>query len=391
MEQKLRSVESQRLQRVPPYLFADLDRRTEELQRRGVDVISLAVGDPDLPTPDHVVQALLDAASDPATHRYPPYAGTAGFRKAVADWYRVRFGVDLDPGRQVLALIGSKEGIAHLPWALVNPGDVALVPDPGYPVYRVATLLADGVPHPLPLRPERGFLPDLGSVLSDVARRAKLLFLNYPNNPTAATADVRFFEDVVRFAREYDVVVVHDNSYSEIAYDGYRPPSFLQAPGAVEVGVEYHSLSKTYCMTGWRLGWVCGNAEVVAALAKLKTNLDSGVFVAVQRAGEAALRGPQAAVRERVATFQARRDLLIDALSEAGWRVTKPRATFYVWAEVPDGFDSVSFAQHVLDRAAVVVTPGVGYGEVGDRYVRLSFTTPDHRLKEAVERLRRLR
>lgn len=391
MEQKLRGVESQRLQRVPPYLFADLDRHTEELQRRGVDVISLAVGDPDLPTPDHVVQALKDAASDPATHRYPPYAGTAGFRKAVADWYYQRFGVSLDPEAQVLALIGSKEGIAHLPWALLDPGDVALVPDPGYPVYRIATLLADGVPHALPLLPERGFLPDFGAVPTEVARRAKLLFLNYPNNPTAATAELRLFEEAVRFARDYGVVVVHDNSYSEIAYDGFRPPSFLQAPGALEVGVEYHSLSKTYCMTGWRLGWVCGSREVVAALAKLKTNLDSGVFVAVQRAGEAALRGRQDAVQERVATFQARRDLLVEGLVEAGWRVTKPRATFYVWAEVPDGFDSVGFAQHVLEGAAVVITPGVGYGEVGDHYVRLSFTTPDHRLKEAVERLRRLR
>ncbi len=391
MEQKTRTVESGRLQRVPPYLFADLDRRTEELRQQGVDVISLAVGDPDLPTPEHVVQAMREAVSDPTTHRYPPYAGTSGFRRAVADWYRGRFGVQLDPDRQVLALIGSKEGIAHLPWAVLDPGDVALVPDPGYPVYRVATLLADGQPHPLPLVAERGFLPDLSAVPTEVARRCKLVFLNYPNNPTAATAELGFFQEVVRFAREFDVVVVHDNSYSEIAYDGYRPPSFLQAPGALEVGVEYHSLSKTYCMTGWRLGWVCGNAEVVSALAKLKTNLDSGVFVAVQRAGEAALRGPQEPVRERVATFQARRDLLVGALREAGWKVTLPKATFYVWAEVPDGFDSVRFAQHVLDRAAVVVTPGVGYGETGDRYVRLSFTTPDGRLREAVERLRRLR
>jgi LL-diaminopimelate aminotransferase len=389
MEQRTQ-VESKRLQRVPPYLFADLDRRTEELVRRGVDVISLAVGDPDLPTPDHVVAAMHQAISDPATHRYPPYAGTASFRAAVADWYQRRFGVRLDSDRQVLALIGSKEGIAHLPWATLDPGDVALVPDPGYPVYRVATLLADGVPHSLPLRPP-AFLPDLTEVPTEVARRARLMFLNYPNNPTAATAEVDFFAEVVRFAREFDVVVVHDNSYSEIAYDGYRPPSFLQAPGAVEVGVEYHSLSKTFCMTGWRLGWVCGNADVVGALAKLKTNLDSGVFVAVQRAGEAALRGPEDPVRQRVATFQARRDLLVDGLQDAGWKVSRPKATFYVWAEVPEGFDSVGFAQHVLERAAVVVTPGVGYGEVGDRYVRLSFTTPDHRLKEAVERLRQLR
>lgn len=391
MEPTTRQRESERLQRVPPYLFADLDRRTEELQRRGVDVISLAVGDPDLPTPDHVVEAMRQAVADPATHRYPPYPGTGSFRAAVADWYQRRFGVRLDPDREVLALIGSKEGLAHLPWALLNPGDVALVPDPGYPVYRVATLLADGVPQPLPLRPASGFLPDLSEVPTEVARRARLMFLNYPNNPTAATVELDFFAEVVRFAREFDVVVVHDNSYSEIAYDGYRPPSFLQAPGALEVGVEFHSLSKTYCMTGWRLGWVCGNPDVVAALAKLKTNLDSGVFVAVQRAGEAALRGPEGPVRQRVAVFQARRDLLVDGLQEAGWRVGRPRATFYLWAEVPEGFDSVTFAQHVLERAAVVVTPGVGYGEVGDRYVRLSFTTPEDRLKEAVQRLRGLR
>ncbi|MDR7391210.1 MAG: LL-diaminopimelate aminotransferase [Armatimonadota bacterium] len=391
MEPTTRQRESERVQRVPPYLFADLDRRTEELQRRGVDVISLAVGDPDLPTPEHVVEAMRQAVADPSTHRYPPYPGTGSFRAAVADWYQRRFGVRLDPDREVLALIGSKEGLAHLPWALLNPGDVALVPDPGYPVYRVATLLADGVPQSLPLRPASGFLPDLSEVPTEVARRARLIFLNYPNNPTAATVELDFFAEVVRFAREFDVVVVHDNSYSEIAYDGYRPPSFLQAPGALEVGVEFHSLSKTFCMTGWRLGWVCGNPDVVAALAKLKTNLDSGVFVAVQRAGEAALRGPEEPVRQRVAVFQARRDLLVDGLREAGWRVGRPRATFYLWAEVPDGFDSVTFAQHVLDRAAVVVTPGVGYGEVGDRYVRLSFTTPEDRLKEAIERLRGLR
>jgi LL-diaminopimelate aminotransferase len=391
MAQRTRTLESARLARVPAYLFADLDRRTEELQRRGVDVISLAVGDPDLPTPDHVVQAMQQAVQDPATHRYPPYAGTEGFRRAVAEWYERRFGVRLDPQAQVLALIGSKEGLAHLPWALLDPGDVALVPDPGYPVYRVATLLADGVPHDVRLRPEAGFLPDLSEVPTDVARRAKLLFLNYPNNPTAATADVGFFEEVVRFAREFGIVVVHDNSYSEIAYDGYRPPSFLQAPGALEVAVEFHSLSKTYCMTGWRLGWVCGNADVVGALAKLKTNLDSGAFVAVQRAGEAALRGPEEPVRERVRAFQARRDLVVGALQAAGWKLARPRATFYLWVEVPDGFDSVRFAQHVLDRAAVVVTPGVGYGSVGDRYVRLSFTTPEPRLREAVDRLRRLR
>ncbi|MDR5684304.1 MAG: LL-diaminopimelate aminotransferase [Armatimonadota bacterium] len=388
LEGRTRSVEAQRLQRIPAYLFADLDRRKEELQRRGVDVISLAIGDPDLPTPGHVVRALQEAAADPATHQYPPYTGTRGFREAVAAWYGERFGVALDPDREVLALIGSKEGIAHLPWAVLDAGEYALVPDPGYPVYRAATVLADGVPYAFALRPERGFLPDLDAIPTDVARAAGLMFLNYPNNPTAATADVAFFREVVRFARDHDLIVVHDNSYSEIAYDGYRPPSFLQAEGAKEVGVEFHSLSKTFCMTGWRIGFVCGNSEVVGALAKLKTNLDSGIFVAVQRAGEAALRGPLSPLRESLSVFAARRDLVVGALREAGWRVPTPRATFYVWAEVPEGFDSVTFAQHVLDRCAVVITPGIGYGQVGDRYVRLSLTTPDDRLAEAVRRLR---
>ncbi|MDR7416861.1 MAG: LL-diaminopimelate aminotransferase [Armatimonadota bacterium] len=383
-------MESRRLQRIPPYLFADLDRRKEELEREGVEVVSLAVGDPDLPTPDHIVRALQEAVMDPATHPYPPYAGTRGFREAVAAWYARRFGVTLDPDREVLALIGSKEGIAHLPWALVNPGDVVLVPDPGYPVYGTATLLADGIPHPLRLRPDRGWLPDLASVPTEVARRARLLFLNYPNNPTGATADLGVFEEVVRFAREYGIVVAHDNSYSEIAYDGYQPPSFLQVRGAREVGVEFHSLSKTFCMTGWRLGFVCGNAEVVAALAKLKTHLDSGVFVAIQRAGEAALRGPEGPVRERVRIYQARRDLAVAALQEAGWRLAKPRATFYLWARVPEGFRSVDFAARVLDQTGVLLTPGIGYGEGGEGYVRLSLTVPDHRLREALSRLQRV-
>lgn len=385
-----RTVEAQRLRRIPPYLFADLDRRKEEVQRRGVDVVSLAIGDPDLPTPEHIVRAMQQALADPATHQYPPYAGTRGFREAVARWYGQRFGVHLDPDREVLALIGSKEGLAHLPWAVVNPGEVVLVPDPGYPVYGAATLLADGVVHPLPLRPERRWLPDLSTVPSDVARRARLMFLNYPNNPTAATADLAFFQEVVQFAREYGILVAHDNSYSEIAYDGYRPPSFLQARGAKEVGVEFHSLSKTFCMTGWRVGFVCGNAEVIRALGKLKTNLDSGVFVAIQRAAEAALNGPTEPVIERVRVFQARRDAAISALQEGGWRVERPRATFYLWVEVPDGFDSVGFAAHVLDRTGVIVAPGIGYGQQGDRYVRLSITVPDDRLHEALRRLRAL-
>jgi len=355
-----------------------------------VDVVSLAIGDPDLPTPEHIVRAMQEALTDPATHQYPPYGGTQGFRKAVARWYERRFGVDLDPDREVLALIGSKEGLAHLPWAVVNPGEVVLVPDPGYPVYGTATLLADGVPYPVPLRADRFWLPDLSLVPSEVARRARLMFLNYPNNPTGATADLAFFQEVVQFARDYGILVAHDNSYSEIAYDGYRPPSFLQARGAKEVGVEFHSLSKTFCMTGWRIGFVCGNAQVIGALAKLKTNLDSGVFVAIQRAAEVALEGPTEPVMERVRVYQARRDAATSALQEAGWRVERPRATFYLWAEVPEGFDSLSFAAHVLERTGVILAPGIGYGEQGARYVRLSITVPDDRLHEALRRLRAL-
>jgi LL-diaminopimelate aminotransferase len=382
--------EAHRIRRIPPYLFADLDRRKEEVRRRGVDVVSLAIGDPDLPTPEHIVRAMQEALKDPVTHQYPPYGGTQGFREAVARWYERRFGVKLNPDREVLALIGSKEGLAHLPWAVVNPGEVVLVPDPGYPVYGTATLLADGVPYPLPLRADRGWLPDLSAVPSEMARRARLMFLNYPNNPTAATADLTFFQEVVQFARDYGILVAHDNSYSEIAYDGYRPPSFLQARGAKEVGVEFHSLSKTFCMTGWRIGFVCGNAEAIGALAKLKTNLDSGVFVAIQRAAEAALEGPTEPVMERVRVFQARRDAAVSALQEAGWRVERPWATFYLWAEVPEGFDSLSFAAHVLERTGVILAPGIGYGQQGARYVRLSITVPDDRLHEALRRLRAL-
>jgi LL-diaminopimelate aminotransferase len=377
-----------RLERIGAYLFADLDRKQEALQAQGVDVINLGVGDPDLPTPEHIVAALAEAARDPRTHRYPPYAGTREFREAVAAWYRRRFQVDLDPEREVLALIGSKEGLAHLPWALVNPGEVTLVPDPGYPVYRAATILADGEPVTVPLRAERGFLPDLNAIPSATARRARLLFLNYPNNPTAGVATLAFFQEVAAWAREHSVLVVHDNSYSEIAYDGYRPPSFLQADGARAVGIELHSLSKTYCMTGWRVGFAVGNADALGALGRLKTNVDSGVFVAVQRAGVAALTGPQTPVAERVAVYQRRRDRVVEALTALGWTPPRPRATFYVWLRAP-GASGAAFAAEVLERTGVVLTPGRGYGEEGEGYVRLSLTTPDDRLEEALDRLRR--
>ena len=382
-------MQAERLARIGAYLFADLDRKQEELQARGVDVINLGIGDPDLPTPEHIIEALARAARDPRSHRYPPYAGIRDFREAVAEWYRRRFDVRLDPEHEVLALIGSKEGLAHLPWAILNPGEATLVPDPGYPVYRSATVLAEGVPLAVPLPPERGFLPDLAAIPREAARRSRILFLNYPNNPTAATASLPFFQGVVSFAQENHVFVAHDNSYSEIAYDGYRPRSFLQADGAREVGVEFHSLSKTYCMTGWRIGFAVGNAAVIAALGRIKTNIDSGVFRAVQEAGIAALTGPEEPLRQRLEVFQRRRDRVVDTLTALGWNPPRPQATFYIWMQAPDGRTGTEFAAEVLERTGVVLTPGLGYGQQGGRYVRLSLTTPDARLDEALNRLTR--
>ena len=378
---------ARRMQRIPPYLFADLDRKRAALKARGVDVISLAVGDPDLPTPDHIVDALAKAARDPATHQYPPYEGTREYREAVAGWYARRFGVTLDPGTEVLALIGSKEGLAHVPWVFVNPGDVALVSDPGYPVYAAATVMAEGEPYPVPMSRDRGWIPDLGAIPADVAGRARVMFLNYPNNPTSGTAELPFFSEVVEFAKRWDVLVVHDNTYSEIAYDGYRPASFLQAPGARDVGIELHSLSKTYCMTGWRLGFAVGNREAIQALGTLKTNIDSGQFVAIQAAGTAALNGPDLPVRERVAHWQERRNTVVAGLRRAGLDAPLPKATFYLWVPVPAGCDAVGFTGLLLERAGVVVAPGTGYGARGEGYVRISLTTSDERFAEAVRRI----
>ncbi|MGQ0550246.1 MAG: LL-diaminopimelate aminotransferase [Armatimonadota bacterium] len=388
-QSRVRTVQSERLRRIGAYLFADLDRKKEEQQAKGVDVISLATGDPDVPTPPHIIAALADAARDPRTHQYPPYPGTIEFREAAAGWFAGRFGVTLDPKREVLALIGSKEGLAHLPWATLNPGELALVPDPGYPVYRSATIMAEGEPVALPLAAERGFLPDLDQIPSDVARRARLLFLNYPNNPTGAVADLEFFARAVAFARRFGILLVHDHSYSEIAYDGYRPPSVLQVDGATEVAIELHSLSKSYNMTGWRIGFAVGNPEAIEALGTVKTNVDSGVFVAIQQAGIAALSGPQDVIAPTLAIYCARRDRLVKALRSVGWQPPLPKATLYVWMPTPNGQSSVAFAADVLGRTGVVITPGVGYGASGEGYVRLSLTTPDDRLDEALARIRR--
>jgi len=389
MSQQIRMLQSQRLQKIGAYLFADLDRKQDALKAKGVDVINLGVGDPDLPTPEHIIRALEDGARDPRSHRYPPYVGTTEFRRATAAWFQQRFGVTLDPDRQVLALIGSKEGLAHLPWAMLNPGEAALVPDPGYPVYRSATIMAEGEPVAVPLLADRLFLPDLDAIPPDVARRARLMFLNYPNNPTGATADMEFLAEAVAFAKRHDLVLVHDNAYSEITFDGYRAPSVLQVPGALDVAIELHSLSKTYNMTGWRIGFAVGNAEAVNALGMVKTNVDSGVFRAVQHAGVAALTGPQDIVKPALARYQARRDRLVSGLRAVGWKAPSPKATLYIWMPTPNGQSSVTFSADVLERTGVVITPGVGYGAHGDGFVRLSLTTPDDRLDEAVARIRR--
>jgi len=378
-----------RLQRLPPYLFAEIDRQKQEARARGIDLIDLGIGDPDLPTPPHVVKALARAAHEPKNHRYPDYEGLLAFRGAAAEWYHRRFGVTLDPATEVLTLIGSKEGTGHIPLAFVNPGDIVLVPDPGYPVYAAGTWFAGGEPHFLPLRAERDFLPDLDSVPSAVLARAKMLFLNYPNNPTAACATPAFFARVVAFARAHNLIVCHDAMYSELCFDGYRPPSFLETPGAREVGVEFHSCSKSYSMTGWRIAWVAGNRQVVAGLGRVKTNVDSGVFQAVQEAGIAALDGPQDYVAHVRGVYQERRDLMVAGLRKLGFPVTPPRATFFVWAPVPDGSDSRKWASRLLQEAGVVVTPGVGFGPAGEGFYRIALTVDKVRIAEALDRLSR--
>lgn len=378
-----------RVRNLPPYLFAAIDRMKQDALSRGVDLIDLSIGDPDIPTPGHIVEAMKEAVQKPAHHRYPSYEGMLQFREAVADWYRRRFGVSLDPRTEVLSLIGSKEGIGHIPLAFVNPGDAVLVPSPGYPVYPVSTLFAGGEVFLMPLLEENGFLPDLAAVPPDVLRRSRLMFINYPNNPTSATASRGFFEEVVRFASRNEIIVCHDAAYSEIYYDGRRPMSFLEIDGAREVGIEFHSLSKTYNMTGWRIGFAVGNRDVIAGLGKIKTNLDSGVFQAVQEAAITALGtedGRLAGIRD---TYQARRDALYEGLRGLGLHLVRPEATFYLWVKAPAGFDSSGFIAHLLEKAGVLATPGNGFGAPGEGYIRFALTVPAERIGEAVERIGR--
>jgi len=376
---------SKRLDYLPPYLFARIDAMKEEKVSQGVDVIDLGVGDPDLPTPGHIIDALCTAAQDPANHHYPSYTGMLAYREAVAAWYRTRFGVGLDPGNEVLALIGSKEGIAHIPEAFVNPGEYVLASDPGYPVYKTSTLFAEGRVYELPLVEENSYLPDLDAIPRDVKENSRIMFIGYPHNPTSACAPLSFFEETVEFARDNEIIVVHDNAYSEITFDGYKAPSFLQADGAVEVGIEMHSLSKTYNMTGWRLGMACGSAEIIKGLGQVKTNVDSGAFNAIQHAGIAALNGPQECVADACSIYRERRDLLVSALREMGFDVTPPKATFYIWVRVDD---SMAFASKMLDEAGIVVTPGIGFGKYGEGYVRFAITRSIERIREATDRMR---
>jgi LL-diaminopimelate aminotransferase len=376
-----------RLTKLPPYLFMEIDRLKVQVQARGVDIIDLGVGDPDLPTPRHIMNRLAEAALDPRNHRYPSYSGMNDFRKAVASWYRHRFGVALDPEQEVVTLIGSKEGIAHFPLAFLNPGDLSLVTSPGYPVYHIGSLFAGGQTIFLPLLKENHFLPDLGRIPKETAGQAKMLFINYPNNPTAAVAGRTFFEEAVRFARENRVIICHDAAYSEIAYNGYRPLSFMEVPGAKEVGIEFHSLSKTYNMTGWRIGFAVGNAELIAGLSQVKSNVDSGAPQAIQWAGIEALEGPQDCLSELNATYQKRRDLMVAGLKKIGLDLEAPKATFYLWVEVPKGYTSARTTAHLLEQAGIVTTPGNGFGEPGEGYFRISLTVPKERLEEAVDRL----
>ena len=378
---------SRRVENLPPYLFVEISRKIAEKRAKGEDIISFAIGDPDIPTPSHIIDRLRQAAQDPANHRYPETEGLLELRQAIAGWYKKRFGVSLDANSEVLPLIGAKEGIAHIALCFIDPGDIALVPDPGYPVYSVSTMLAGGEPYFMPLLEENNFLPALDTIPTNVLKEAKLLWLNYPNNPTGAVADLDFFNRVVKFAQQHDLAVCHDGPYSEVTFDGYQPVSFMQADGAKEIGVEFHSFSKSYNMTGWRIGMMVGNPKMIDALKRLKSNLDSGIPQAIQYAATEALTGPQGCIQKHNAIYQRRRDLVIDTLNSIGIEAKPPKAGLYIWAKVPEGYTSVDLANNLLEELGVVVTPGIGYGKNGDGYIRLSLTVPDAGLVKGLSRL----
>lgn len=378
-----------RLQKLPPYLFAEIDRKKRELVAKGKDVIDLGVGDPDIPTPDFVVETLAAAAKNPRNHRYALDQGMPEFRLAIRNWFQNRFGIKLDPDREILPLIGSKEGIGHLPLAVLDPGKVCLIPDPGYPVYRSGTLFAEGIPYAMPLLEKNNYLPDFGAIPTSVLKNAKLMFLNYPNNPTAQVVNKSFFEGVVEFAHKHRILIAHDAAYSELAYDGYRSPSILEVPGAKEIAVEFHSLSKTYNMTGWRVGYAVGNPEVLALLGKVKANLDSGIFQAIQIAAIKALESGEKVLQKNIQIYQERRDLLIQGLCGLSWKAEAPKATFYCWLPVPPGYTSSELALKFLEELNIVVTPGNGFGPNGEGYFRVSLTVAESRIAEALDRIKK--
>ena len=368
---------SKKVENLPPYLFVEITHKIAERKANGEDIVSFAIGDPDIPTPSHIIERLCQAARDPVNHRYPKSEGLPELRKAIARWYEKRFGVLLDPDKEIAPLIGSKEGVAHIAFCLIDPGDFALVPDPGYPVYTFGTTLAGGRVYYMALNERNNFLPEFNRVPRNVLERAKVLWLNYPNNPTGATANLEFFNGAVEFARKHKLCICHDGPYSEVAYDGYQPPSFLQADGAKEVGIEFHSLSKSFNMTGWRIGMAVGNAEVIKALKTMKSNLDSGIPQAIQLAAIEALNGPQDFIKEHNDIYQRRRDLIVETLNKMGLQAKPSKASLYIWAKVPEGYTSAEFTNDLLDKVGVVVTPGTGYGRSGEGYVRLSLTVPD--------------
>jgi LL-diaminopimelate aminotransferase len=378
---------AKRLENLPPYLFVEITKKIAEKRAKGEDIISFAVGDPDIPTPPHIISRLIEAAQDSTNHRYPESDGLPELRRAVAGWYQKRFDVSLNSEKEVLPLIGAKEGIAHIDFSFIAPGDMVLEPDPAYPVYAIGTILAGGRPHYLPLTAGNNFLPNLRAIPEHILEMTKLLWINYPNNPTGAVADLRFFNQVVEFAKKNDIAVCHDGPYTEVAFDGYEPVSFLQADGAKEVGVEFHSLSKSFNMTGWRIGVVVGNELMVKALMTLKSNIDSGIPQAIQLMAIEALSGSQDCILEHNTIYQRRRDLVVEVLNKIGLEAQTPMASLYVWAKVPSGYTSASFAADLLEQVGVVVTPGLGYGPSGEGYVRLSLTVADASLVKGLSRL----
>ena len=379
---------AKRIKELPPYLFAGIDEIKEEQLAKGVDVIDLTIGDPDLPTPDPIIAHMKKALENPENHQYPSYVGMLSLRTAVAQWYKSRFNVELNPKKEVIILIGSKEGIAHFPLAFINDGDYGLVPDPGYPVYATSIAFAGGTPHYMPLRRENRFLPDFDEIPPEIAEKSKFMFFNYPNNPTAAPADKAFFDSVVRYCEKYNIIACHDAAYTEVYFEGQKPMSFMEVAGAKDVGIEFHSLSKTFNMTGWRLGFAVGNADVIAGLGQIKTNIDSGAFQAIQEAGIFALTEVNDFPDTLRAIYRERRDILVAGLKNVGLDVESPTATFYIWTPIPAGFNSMKFTAHLLDKTGILATPGNGFGPSGEGYIRFSLTAPTERIKEAVERLK---